>query len=254
MKFGVVVFPGSNCDYDCYHVLKHVLRQETDFVWHKDRNVDPYDCMVLPGGFSYGDYLRTGAIARFSPVMESVIKHAGKGKLVIGICNGFQTLVKAGILPGHGLLPDDGEERYVTLTDNARRRFECRWVTLKAGKSPCIWTSGLTETLCCPIAHGEGRFVVKDAAHLDALGGKGLVAFTYVLPDGSPAEGRYPDNPNGSTADIAGICNPRGNVLGLMPHPEDNVLSGPGSRAYRGGRAGGGLDLFVNGVRYAKQL
>ena len=213
--------------------------------------------LVIPGGFSYADALGAGrlfALDIASFFKDEVGEFVAKGKPVIGICNGFQTLVKAGILPGHGLLPDDGEERYVTLTDNARRRFECRWVTLKAGKSPCIWTSGLTETLCCPIAHGEGRFVVKDAAHLDALGGKGLVAFTYVLPDGSPAEGRYPDNPNGSTADIAGICNPRGNVLGLMPHPEDNVLSGPGSRAYRGGRAGGGLDLFVNGVRYAKQL
>lgn len=212
--------------------------------------------LVVPGGFSYADALGAGRlfaldIAAF--FKEEVQTFVESGKPVIGICNGFQTLVKAGILPGADLLPPDGGERCVTLTGNLERRFECRWVTLKIESSPCLWTEGLEEPIVCPVAHGEGRFIAKDEAHLEALLAKKLAVFTYAAPDGSPARGRYPDNPNGSMADIAGICNPRGNVLGLMPHPEDNIFSGPGSRAYRGGKAGGGLDLFAAGVRYAKQ-
>lgn len=213
--------------------------------------------LVIPGGFSYADALGAGrlfALDIASFFRDEVSEFVGKGNAVIGICNGFQTLVKAGILPGFEVVPSDREGRYATLTDNLNRRFECRWVTMKAEESPCIWTKGLTAPVVYPIAHGEGRFLVKDEVHLEALLAKKLVAFSYALPDGSPSAGRYPDNPNGSMADIAGICNPEGNVLGLMPHPEDNIFSGPGARAYRGGKAGGGLDLFINGVRYAKQL
>lgn len=212
--------------------------------------------LVVPGGFSYADALGAGrlfALDVASFFKEEVQAFVESGKPVIGICNGFQTLVKAGILPGADLVPSDGGERRFTLTDNLERRFECRWVTLKIEPGPCLWTEGLEAMIVCPIAHGEGRFVAKDEAHLEALLAKNLVVFTYAAPDGIPARGLYPDNPNGSMADIAGICNPRGNVLGLMPHPEDNIFSGPGARAYRGGKAGGGLDLFVNGVRYAKQ-
>ncbi len=213
--------------------------------------------LVVPGGFSYADALGAGklfALDIASFFKDEVGEFVEKGKPVIGICNGFQTLVKSGILPGTRLLPEDGEERCVTLADNERRRFECRWVTLVAADSPCIWTKGITQQVTCPVAHGEGRFLAKDEAHLRAVIDRRLVALRYSLPDGSPAEGRYPDNPNGSPADIAGLCNPRGNVLGLMPHPEDNIFSGPGARAYRKGVAGSGLAIFENGVRYAAEL
>ena len=214
--------------------------------------------LVIPGGFSYADALGAGrlfALDIASFFKDEVKEFVGKGRPVIGICNGFQTLVKAGILPGAGAFgKPESTERYATLTANANGRFECRWVTMRIERSPCIWTDKLDEPIVCPVAHGEGRFLVKDQACLDAVRRENLIAFTYALPDGSPAGGRYPDNPNGSVLDIAGICNAKGNVLGLMPHPEDNVFSSPGSRAYRGGRAGGGLDLFVNGVRYANQM
>ena len=186
MKFGVLVFPGSNCDYDCYYVLKHVLHKETDFVWHKDRDISKYDGIVIPGGFSYGDYLRTGAIARFSPVMEAVQKHADKGKLVIGICNGFQILCEAGLLPG-------------VLMRNRSLQFICKYVPLR------LEATG--ETLNIPIAHGEGNYYADDKT-LDTLEKDKRV---FV---------RYLDNPNGSARDIAGICNEKRNVFGLMPHPE----------------------------------
>ena len=213
--------------------------------------------LVVPGGFSYADALGAGrlfALDIASFFKDEVSEFVAKGKPVIGICNGFQTLVKAGILPGIEIILEDSIERYATLTDNENRRFECRWVTMRVEESPCIWTKGLKTQIVCPIAHGEGRFALKDESRLDALLERKLIALSYALPDGSPAVGRYPDNPNGSLADIAGICNPMGNVLGLMPHPEDNVRSGPGERAYRGGKVGGGLDLFANGVRYANQL
>lgn len=213
--------------------------------------------LVIPGGFSYADALGAGrlfALDIASYFKEEVSAFVEAGKPVMGICNGFQTLVKAGILPGQGLVSGDSGERYATLTDNELRRFECRWVTMAIQESPCVWTRGLKEPIVCPVAHGEGRFAVKDKKYLDALFAKKLAVFTYALPGGAPARGRYPDNPNGSPMDIAGICNEKGNVLGLMPHPEDNIFSGPGARAYRGGKAGGGLDLFVNGLRYAMQL
>ena len=196
MKFGVVVFPGSNCDYDCYHVLKHVLNKDTDFVWHKDGDVSKYDCIVLPGGFSYGDYLRTGAIARFSPVMNAVQKHAQKGKLVIGICNGFQILLEAGLLPG-------------AMLRNQSLQFVCKFVDLRVESvdSPFTRKTKKGETLRIPVAHGEGNYFA-DAATIQELNKNSQVLVRYV------------DNPNGSLEDIAGICNKQRNVFGLMPHPE----------------------------------
>ena len=205
MKFGVVVFPGSNCDYDCYHVLKHVLGQETDFVWHKHRDIAKYDCIVLPGGFSYGDYLRTGAIARFSPVMEAVQKHAAKGKLVIGICNGFQILLEAGLLPG-------------AMLRNESLRFVCKFVTLRVENtdSPFTRKAKKGELLNIPIAHGEGNYFA-DAATIQDLNKNSQVLVRYSDPQGNLTPEA---NPNGSLENIAGICNKQRNVFGLMPHPE----------------------------------
>jgi phosphoribosylformylglycinamidine synthase len=205
VKFGVVVFPGSNCDDDCYHVLKHVLRQETDLVWHKDRDISKYDCLVLPGGFSYGDYLRTGAIARFSPVMESVVKHAEKGKLVIGICNGFQILLEAGLLPG-------------AMLRNQSLKFVCRFVHLRVENTDTPFTRKTRkgEVLKIPVAHGEGNYFT-DGETLGLLEKNGQIVVRYSDEKGElTAEA----NPNGSLENIAGICNAKRNVFGLMPHPE----------------------------------
>ena len=196
MKFGVVVFPGSNCDHDCYHVLKDVLKQDTQLIWHKDSDVSKFDCIVIPGGFSYGDYLRTGAIARFSPVMEAVTQHAEKGKLVIGICNGFQILLEAGLLPG-------------AMLRNQSLQFVCKFVTLSVENtvSPFTKKAKKGEHLRIPVAHGEGNYFA-DEATLTELNKNGQVLLRYV------------DNPNGSLESIAGICNKKRNVFGLMPHPE----------------------------------
>lgn len=210
--------------------------------------------LAIPGGFSYADALGAGrlfALDIASFFKDEVSRFVDEGKPVIGICNGFQTLVKAGLLPGRRFLPADGDERRFTLSDNRNGRFECRWVTLRAEKSPCIWTQGIEEPVVCPVAHGEGRFLASSQAHLEALMAANLVALRYTLPTGEPAKELWPHNPNGSPFDIAGICNPKGNVLGLMPHPEDNVLTGPAGRSYRGGRQGSGLLLFKNGVRHA---
>ncbi len=205
MKFGVTVFPGSNCDYDCYHVLKNVLRKDTDFVWHKDSDVSKYDCIVVPGGFSYGDYLRTGALARFSPIMEAVQKHADKGKLVIGICNGFQILLEAGLLPG-------------AMLRNESLKFVCKYVTLKVENtdSPFTRKAKKGELLRIPVAHGEGNYFT-DAATLADLNRNSQVLVRYVDEEGSATRDA---NPNGSLENIAGICNKNRNVFGLMPHPE----------------------------------
>ncbi len=205
MKFGVVVFPGSNCDYDCYYVLKHVLDQDASFVWHKDSDVSKFDCLVLPGGFSYGDYLRTGAIARFSPVMDAVRKHADKGKLVIGICNGFQILLEAGLLPG-------------AMLRNRSLRFVCKFVTLKVEStdSPFTCQAEKGELLKIPVAHGEGNFFA-DAFTIAELNKNSQVLVRYADEKGNVSE---ESNPNGSLENIAGICNKQRNVFGLMPHPE----------------------------------
>ncbi len=175
---------------------------------------------------------------------------------VIGICNGFQALVKAGILPGirSGGRQEAAGEQQATLTRNQRGRFECRWVILLANQpSVCLWTRGADELIRCPVAHGEGTFVPRDQAVLETLRGTGQIALVYVREDGSPANGEYPANPNGSAADIAGICNPTGNVLGLMPHPEDHIHPHQGPRWTRGQIGGLGLVLFQNGVRHVKE-
>ena len=205
MLFAVIIFPGSNCDHDVYHVAKHVLGRAARYVWHKDRDLRGADVVVLPGGFAYGDYLRTGCIARFSPAMDEVRRFAQRGGHVIGICNGFQILQEARLLPG-ALLP------------NASSEFRCEWVNLRveAARTPFTADCGPGQVLRMPISHGEGNFYA-DPATLAALEGNGQVVFRYCAADGSLTDEA---NPNGSLSHIAGICNREGNVLGMMPHPE----------------------------------
>ena len=205
MRWAVVRFPGSNCDQDAYHVLKNVLGQEVDYVWHKDSSLNGADAIVLPGGFSYGDYLRTGAIARFSPIMTAVKEAAAAGKTVLGICNGFQILCEAGLLPG-------------VLIRNSSLHFRCETVPVRVENTHSQFTRSLTQgqVLHLPIAHGEGNYVA-DEKTLDELFANKQVLFTYSDVQGrSSKEG----NPNGSARNVAGIINRAGNVLGLMPHPE----------------------------------
>lgn len=197
MKFGVVVFPGSNCDRDMHDALAYDLGQEVIMLWHKDKDLSMFttdDCIVLPGGFSYGDYLRCGAIARFSPMMQSVIEFANKGGKVLGVCNGFQILCEAGLLPG-------------VLLRNANQQFICKNVYLNGAN---------TKGLQIPIAHGEGRYFADDAT-LDSLEANQQVIYRYATPEG---EVNDEANPNGATRNIAGICNSSRNVFGMMPHPE----------------------------------
>jgi len=208
MKFGVVVFPGSNCDDDMMHVLGQVMGAEVVKVWHKEESLPgfgPGDCVVLPGGFSYGDYLRCGAIARFSPIMQAVIRHANDGGLVWGICNGFQVLCEAGLLPG-------------VLLRNTNQRFISRVIHLRTetANSPVTCRLNPGQVLSMPIAHAEGRYHA-DPATLQALESNGQVLFRYCQPDGTVDEAA---NPNGTANSIAGICNPQRNVVGMMPHPE----------------------------------
>ncbi|MDZ7268564.1 MAG: phosphoribosylformylglycinamidine synthase subunit PurQ [candidate division KSB1 bacterium] len=204
MRFGVVVFPGSNCDHDCYHVLKHVLHQETRFLWHKERDLAGVEAVILPGGFSYGDYLRTGAIARFSPVMEEVIAFARDGGIVIGICNGFQILCEAGLLPG-------------VLLRNAHVRFVSRNVHVRTENAATRFTGPpVPAVLKMPVAHGEGNYFA-DPQTLARLEQRRQILFRYCSAAG---EVTPEANPNGSAAGIAGLMNEAGNVMGLMPHPE----------------------------------
>ena len=205
MKAGVLVFPGSNCDADCYYVLSDVLGQDVEYIWHGGKKLDHFDALILPGGFSYGDYLRTGAIARFSPVMESVIKFADSGKLVIGICNGFQILLEAGLLPG-------------AMLRNKNLSFICKYVTIRAEntKTPFTGKCKKGQVLRIPIAHNEGNYYV-DKESLKKIKSNGQIVFRYCDEDG---EVSTPANPNGSLDNIAGIVNEAGNVLGMMPHPE----------------------------------
>ena len=205
MKFGVVVFPGTWSDRDCGHVVKDVLGAELDYLWHKDRDLRGADCVILPGGFSYGDYLRAGAIARFSPVMESVADFAARGGLVWGICNGFQVLCEAGLLPG-------------ALVRNACLEFRCEWTHLLCERDATPFTGRLArgQVLRVPISHGEGNYVA-DPAELEALERRRQVVFRYCDERGEPTPEA---NPNGSRRNIAGIVDERGNVLGMMPHPE----------------------------------
>ncbi|MBN2057395.1 MAG: phosphoribosylformylglycinamidine synthase subunit PurQ [Candidatus Saganbacteria bacterium] len=196
MKFGVVVFPGSNCDQDCHHVIENVIRQPVEYIWHKSKKLDGVDCVVIPGGFSYGDYLRCGAIARFSPIMDAVIKFANSGGLVIGICNGFQVLLEAGLLPG-------------AMLRNKDLHFICKFVELEVASTGTPFSSGYKkgQKIRIPVAHNEGNYYIDD---------KGLAE----LKKNDQIVFRYTDNPNGAVADIAGIVNKERNVLGMMPHPE----------------------------------
>ena len=219
MKFGVVVFPGSNCDHDAYHVISKVIGQPVDFIWHRDSNLDGYDCIVLPGGFSYGDYLRTGAIASLSPIMRSVVGFANHGGIVVGICNGFQILCESGLLPG-------------ALLRNASLAFACRHVNLRVERQDTVFTRDYAkgQVLSIPIAHGDGNYFCDDST-LERLEGEGQVLFRYVDAKGEPTA---ESNPNGSRNNIAGIINDRGNVLGMMPHPERASEDALGSADGRG--------------------
>ena len=204
MKFGVVVFPGSNCDQDMIYVLETLYGQEVVSLWHKDTDLQDCECIVLPGGFSYGDYLRSGAIARFSPIMEKIIEFANNGGYVLGVCNGFQILCESGLLPG-------------ALLHNNSHKFICKNVYLSTQNNDTCATRDIDqEPLCIPIAHGEGRYFA-DTHTLKQLNDNGQVLFRYCDEDGNiTAE----SNPNGAVENIAGISNASGNVFGMMPHPE----------------------------------
>ena len=215
MRVGVIVFPGSNCDHDAYHVARHVFGLETRFIWHKERELPRVDLVIVPGGFSYGDYLRAGAVARFSLIMDSVVRFAERGGLVLGICNGFQVLCECGLLPG-------------ALLRNASVRFACTWVHLRIDNTEVPYTRNaeLGQVLRIPIAHGEGNYYAE-ASELVELERNGQVVFRYTTPAGEVT----PDsNPNGSANNIAGIVNRAGNVLGMMPHPERAAEDALGSR------------------------
>lgn len=205
MKFGVVVFPGSNCDYDAYHVLKNVIGQETVFLWHKDRDLQNVDCLVLPGGFSYGDYLRSGAIARFSPIMSEVKKFAATGGLIIGICNGFQILLEAGLLPG-------------AMLRNKNLKFLCQhvWVKIENNQTAFSNSGQKGQVLKIPIAHFDGNYYAPPRVLAELEKNKQIV-FRYCNENGNLTEEA---NVNGSANHIAGLINREGNVLGMMPHPE----------------------------------
>ena len=205
MEFGIVVFPGSNCDADTEYALGTILGADVQLLWHADETVDGVDCAVLPGGFAYGDYLRAGAIARFSPVMRAVQRHADSGGLVLGICNGFQVLVEAGLLPG-------------ALLRNRVLEFRCRWVGLRVERTDTPFTNAYApgEIIRMPVAHGEGRYYA-DPATLERLEANGQVVLRYCPHADVPGDD---PNPNGSVHDIAGLVNERRNVFGLMPHPE----------------------------------
>jgi phosphoribosylformylglycinamidine synthase subunit PurQ / glutaminase len=208
MKFGIVTFPGSNCDYDAYQAVVEKLGEDATFLWHKDHDLHESDVIVLPGGFSYGDYLRAGAIARFSPVMQDVIGFAKRGGPVLAICNGFQIACEAGLLPG-------------ALLRNTSLKFVCETVRLRVETTDTMFTNRYERgaVLRIPIAHGDGRYTADDAT-LDKLEGEGRVVFRYL---GGPGDADEWWSPNGSMRSIAGIVNDAGNVLGMMPHPERAV-------------------------------
>ena len=205
MKAGVVVFPGSNCDHDAYHVVKHVMGASCTYLWHKEEDLQGCDLVILPGGFSYGDYMRTGAIARFSPIMKAVKRFADGGGRVLGICNGFQILLEAGLLPG-------------AMLKNVQLKFVCRHVHIRVETAATPYTARCApgRVLCVPVAHHEGNYYA-DEATLEALRRHGQIVFRYCDPDGQLS---WAANPNGSLDNIAGICNRERNVLGMMPHPE----------------------------------
>ena len=213
MKCGVVVFPGSNCDHDVYHVLRHVLQQDVSFLWHQQTDLDGCELVVLPGGFAYGDYLRAGAVAALSPIMSAVKEHAAQGGPCLGICNGFQVLLESGLLPG-------------AMRRNRDLRFQCEDVWLRVERNDLAFTSRyeVGQVLRMPIAHAEGNYIDSESG-LAALEQSSQVVFRYVDAEGGRDDER---NVNGSAASVAGITNPAGNVLGMMPHPErcaEEILS-----------------------------
>ena len=205
IKFGVIVFPGSNCDHDAYHVARHTFEQEARFIWHKETDLGDVDVVIVPGGFSYGDYLRAGAVARFSPIMQDVVRFANVGGLVLGICNGFQVLCESHLLPG-------------ALMRNTSVRFACKQTYLRTEQTDTPFTNAIApgQILQVPIAHGEGNYYASDDV-LDRLEANGQVVFRYCDADGNVTPEA---NPNGAARNIAGIVNDAGNVLGMMPHPE----------------------------------
>lgn len=218
MKSAVVVFPGSNCDQDCWNVLRDVAKVDVEYVWHKQKTLPKVDLVVLPGGFSYGDYLRTGAIAKFSPIMQAVTQHAKEGRAVIGICNGFQILLEAGLLPG-------------AMLRNRTLKFICKHVYLRTETEKTIFTNRIKPktVLNIPIAHGEGNYYC-DRDTLRRLQDNGQIVFRYASEDGKVSDA---SNPNGSLDSIAGIVSEAGNVLGMMPHPErasEDILSSTSGR------------------------
>jgi len=204
-KIGVIVFPGSNCDHDAYHAMKHVMNAETKFLWHKDSDLSEIDLLIVPGGFSYGDYLRSGAIARFSPIMNSVIDYAEKGNPVLGICNGFQILLESGLLPG-------------AMLHNEKLRFVCKNVNIRVESTRSLFTSSMEkgQVINIPVSHGEGNYFIDDEG-LQNLEDNDQIAFRYCDEKGNLTK---ESNFNGSVSSIAGITNKDGNVLGMMPHPE----------------------------------
>lgn len=214
MKAGIIVFPGSNCDADCYHVASQVLGNSVEYIWHKETRLNNFDVIILPGGFSYGDYLRCGAIAKFSPIMNEVKAFAKKGGKVLGICNGFQILIESGLLPG-------------TLMRNTGLKFICDWVDLllKESETLFIKKGSPGKVYRMPIAHHDGNYFI-DPDGLKRLQDNNQIVFQYANRDGELADEA---NPNGSVAHIAGICNQKGNVLGMMPHPERASESDLGS-------------------------
>jgi len=205
MRFGVVIFPGSNCDTDAWHALHDQMGAPVEYIWHQETDLSGFDCIILPGGFSYGDYLRTGAIARFSPVMNAVTDFASRGGLVIGICNGFQILLEAGLLPG-------------AMMRNVGQTFVCKYVNIRVETTDTPYTRAMQKgaVLRIPIAHGEGNYYA-DAETLAELKRNDQIVFRYCAPDGSITPEA---NPNGSLENIAGICSRERNVMGMMPHPE----------------------------------
>ena len=205
MKFGVIIFPGSNCDHDAYWAIQHVAKQPVTFLWHESHELENCDAVIVPGGFSYGDYLRTGAIAKFSPVMESVRKFAAGGGLVLGICNGFQVLLEAGLLPG-------------AMLRNRSMKFQCEHVLIKVEHTDTPFTTACVagQVLRIPIAHGEGNYYAEPDV-VARLERNRQVVFRYTNANGVATDDA---NPNGSVANIAGLCNEHRNVVGLMPHPE----------------------------------
>jgi len=230
MRFGIVVFPGSNCDRDCFYVIKDILNQSVKYIWHKDTRLDNIDCVVLPGGFSYGDYLRTGAIARFSPIMKRISEFAEGGKAVIGICNGFQILLEAGLLPG-------------AMLRNRNLRFICKFVHIKTENNQTPFTNlcKKNQILKIPIAHNEGNYYI-DEAGLRELKRNEQIIFRYCNREGRTGS---EFNPNGAIDNIAGIINRKGNVLGMMPHPERSSESALGSND--------GLLVFKSAIKWLEK-